>query len=106
MAGINALPSLGFGGAFTPSSDAGSSFDWGGLVKDALGVTKSYFDSTASVANSQLTKQQIDQRLLTGSPLEQQLTAGQAAQNNGISTPILLAGGGIALVALILVLKN
>jgi len=108
MADFTSLPSLGIGGVFSPSStqSSGGSFDFGGLLKDALGVGKSYFDSTASLANAQVSRQMTDQSLLTGTPLEQQLTANQANQNGSISPTVLILGGVGALVALVLVMKS
>jgi len=98
----DSLPSLGFGGSFsayTPPTD------WGAVINKGAEVLKMGLDIRTAIRapqNSPLPPS-------SGSTLERNLTANESAGGNessGLSTPVLLIGGGLAITALFLVLKK
>lgn len=91
------LPSLGFGGSFTAYSPP---TDWGAVIGKTADVLKAGLDirnaiRTPSGANNSALEQSLTAQNTTGD------TSG-----GGISTPMLLIGGGIAILAVIMVTKS
>lgn len=96
------LPSLGFGGSFsayTPPTD------WGAVINKGAEVLKMGLDIRQAIRapqNSPLPPS-------GGTTLERNLTQNESSGNNtesGLSTPVILIGGGLTITALFLVLKK
>jgi len=92
------LPSLGFGGSFssyTPPTD------WGAIIGKSAEVLKMGLDIRTAI--------RTPAQSTLPSSLENSLTAQNTSGNmdgGGISTPILLIGGAVAVVAIVLVMKS
>lgn len=96
---LGSLPSLGLGGSFssyTPPTD------WGAVV----GKTADIFKTALDIRTAIRAPAQSDSS--TASSLEQSLSNNMASGDNGggLSMPVLLIGGGVAVLAIVLALKK
>jgi len=96
----NSLPSLGLGGGF--SSDPAPSIDWGSIVGNVASIAKTGLDIRTAI------------RTPTSQPVPASTSGAGAGDGGdkvpdsggGISTPMLLIGGGVAVLAAVLIMKG
>lgn len=94
------LPSLGFSGGF--SADPAPSVDWGSIIGNVASIAKTGLDIRTAI------------RTPTSQPIPASTSGAGAgdggdkvpSSDGGISTPMLLVGGGVAILAVVLIMKG